>query len=106
MNSQDAELTAIVDEAEFCDYPLLWLITLAGPFLLTIAVLFIVWEFAGRNAMGRLVSTAVATFFFFGKFVILGGSEETIPLGMSLAQHIRCDCHWKRAGMRPDVLWQ
>lgn len=106
MNSQDAELTAIVDEAEFRrDYPLLWLITLAGPFLLTIAELFIVWKFAGRNAMGRLVSTAVATFFFFGKFVILGDSEGRFARHES-AQHIRCDCHWKRAGMRPDVLWQ
>jgi uncharacterized membrane protein len=76
MNSDKTEVTAIRDETAFRhNRPLAWLLTLAGPFLLTIAVLFIVRELAGTNAVWRLVSTAIATFFFFGKFVILGGSE-------------------------------
>lgn len=76
MNLDETEVTAVRDETAFRqNRPLAWLLTLAGPFLLTIAVLFIVRELAGTNAVWRLVSTAIATFFFFGKFVILGGSE-------------------------------
>ena len=76
MNSQETEVTAHKDETAFRkDHPIAWFLTLVGPFLLTGAVLFVVWELAGLNAVWRLVSTAVATFFFFGKFIILGGSE-------------------------------
>ena len=76
MSSQETEVTAQKDETAFRkDHPIAWFLTLVGPFLLTGAVLFVVWELAGLNAVWRLVSTAVATFFFFGKFVILGGSE-------------------------------
>ena len=76
MNSHETELTALKDEAAFRhNSPFTWLLTLVGPFLLTGAVLCVVWELAGPNAVWRLVSTAVATFFFFGKFVILGGSD-------------------------------
>jgi len=46
-----------------------------GPILLTGGTLFLVWELAGPKAMWRLASTALVTFFFFGKFVILGGVE-------------------------------
>ena len=76
MNSQETEVTALKDEAAFRhDFPVLWLLTLVGPFLLTGGTLFFVWELAGPKAMWRLVSTALATFFFFGKFVILGGVD-------------------------------
>ena len=76
MNSQETEVTALKDETAFRKaHPIAWFLTLVGPFLLTGAVLLVVWELAGLNAVWRLVSTAVATFFFFGKFVILGGSE-------------------------------
>lgn len=76
MNSQETEVTAQKDETAFRkDHPIAWFLTLAGPFLLTGVVLFFVWELAGPNAVWRLVSTAFATFFFFGKFVILGGGE-------------------------------
>lgn len=76
MNSQETEIAALKDDAAFRrDYPIVWLLTLVGPFLLTGGVLLVVWEWAGANAVWQLVSTAVATFFFFGKFVILGGSD-------------------------------
>jgi len=76
MNSQETEVTAYRDEAAFRrDYPLVWFLTLVGPFALTAGVLFVLYQLAGMNAVWRLVSTAFATFFFFGKFVILGGSE-------------------------------
>lgn len=69
-------MAALKDEAAFRrDYPIAWLLTLVGPFVLTGGALFVVWEWAGANAVWRLVSTAFATFFFFGKFVILGGSD-------------------------------
>lgn len=57
------------------DHPILWWLTLAGPFVLSAFVLFMVWEVAGVMAFWRLISTALATFSFFGKFVILGGSD-------------------------------
>lgn len=76
MNLCETELSAIKDEADFRrDHPFAWLLTLVGPFVLTGVLLFVVREFAGPNAVWRLISTAVATFFFFGKFVILGGSD-------------------------------
>ena len=76
MSAEETEVTAQKDEAAFRrDYPVVWWLTLVGPFVLTCGILFAVWELAGPKAAWRLVSTAVATFFFFGKFVILGGSE-------------------------------
>lgn len=77
-------MTAYRDEAAFRrDYPLVWFLTLVGPFALTVGVLFVLYQLAGPNAVWQLVSTAFATFFFFGKFVILGGSEGDL-LGCAL----------------------
>ncbi len=56
-------------------YPVVWWVTLLGPFVLTIWTLVVIWEAAGWNMVVRLLTTAAATFFFFGKFVILGGSD-------------------------------
>ena len=71
-----SDVTAGIDEAAFRrEYPVIWWLTLVGPFVLTSAVVFLVWEFAGPRVVWRLISTAVATFLFFGKFVILGGSD-------------------------------
>jgi uncharacterized membrane protein len=70
------EITSGLDEESFRrKFPVLWLLTLVGPFLLTGASLFLVWEFSGSRVVWRLISTAVATFVFFGKFVILGGGK-------------------------------
>ena len=70
------DVTAGIDETAFRrEYPIIWWLTLLGPFVLTASVVFFVWEFAGPRVAWRLVSTAVATFFLFGKFVILGGSD-------------------------------
>jgi len=80
MNSQETEVTAYRDEAAFRrNYPLVWFLTLVGPFALTAGLLFVIYELAGLYAVWRLVSTSVATFFFFGKLVILGGSEGDLP---------------------------
>lgn len=74
--SSETQVTAWKDEAAFRrDYPALWWLTLVGPFALTAGILLVILERAGGNAVGRLISTAVATFFVFGKFVILGGGD-------------------------------
>jgi hypothetical protein len=57
------------------NHPIAWLATLAGPFVVTGLVLASVAIFAGADYAWRLVVTAVVTFFFFGRFVILGGHE-------------------------------
>ena len=58
-------MTAVRDETAFRhNRPLAWLLTLAGPFLLTVAVLFIVRELAGTNAVWRLISPAIAILIF------------------------------------------
>jgi uncharacterized membrane protein len=70
------DITSGLDEEAFRQkFPALWLLTLSGPFVLTGVILFLVWEFSGAPMVWRLISTAFATFVFFGKFVILGGSN-------------------------------
>jgi uncharacterized membrane protein len=64
------------DEAQFRrDYPLIWLLTLIAPIAITIAILLLIWELYGWSSVWRLVTAAAATFFLFGKFIILGGTE-------------------------------
>lgn len=64
-----------IDEDKFRkEYPVLWWVTLIGPFAASILILLGVWYFAGPKVMGQLVTTAFATFFFLGKFVILGSN--------------------------------
>ena len=70
------EENAWKDEAAFrINYPFIWWMTLIGPFILSAVMLLAVWSFTSTSAMLRLLLTAVA-FFFFGKAVILGGSES------------------------------
>lgn len=53
--------------------PVVWVVTLVGPPLATLAILAALWLIRGPEFVRRLVMTAVATFFLFGRFVILGG---------------------------------
>lgn len=74
--SEQIEVRSQEDEVAFRrTYPVVWVVTLVGPFVLTAVLLFLIRELAGTRVMWRLVSTAAATFFFFGKFVILGGND-------------------------------
>ena len=57
------------------EHPTVWWLTLVGPFIATAGILLFVLKLSGANILWRLVTTAVATFFVLGKFVILGGSE-------------------------------
>lgn len=67
------------DEGLRRDHPVIWWATLIGPLILTVLILFVVLETSGGRGLWRLVSTAVTTFFLFGKFVILGGTDENNP---------------------------
>lgn len=60
-------------------YPALWLATLVGPFVLTVAILFLLGLFHGWGYVGKLLTTAVVTFFGAGRFVILGGNTRAVP---------------------------
>ncbi len=56
-------------------HPCFWWGTLLGPFVVTGLVVLSLGIGLGVEWTQRLLVTAVATFFFFGKFVILGGGE-------------------------------
>jgi hypothetical protein len=64
MNSQENEETTVRDEtASRPDDPLVWFLTLAGPFALTVGGLLVIYERIGMNEVWRLVSPAFAAFF-------------------------------------------
>lgn len=56
-------------------FPLVWWLTLIGPFALTIALLVMIALTMGAAYTQRLVTTMFVTFFFFGRFVILSGTD-------------------------------
>ncbi|MFN0198025.1 MAG: small multi-drug export protein [Planctomycetaceae bacterium] len=56
-------------------FPLVWWLTLVGPFALTIALMVLITITMGGAYMQRLVYTMLAAFFFFGRFIILSGSD-------------------------------
>lgn len=60
------------------EHPVIWLLTLVAPFALTAALLVVIAVVAGPQTAQRLIWTALASFFFFGKFVILGGSHDAL----------------------------
>ncbi len=68
------------DESRFADtfrqdHPWIWWATLVGPALLTAGMLAGVYLAHDGAYLQKLLATALATFFVFGRFVILGGVE-------------------------------
>ena len=68
-----------VAEKEFCDafrrdYPFWWLTTLLVPPLSAIVLCLVVGFTGGVVQLHKVLLTAAATFFFLGKFIILGSS--------------------------------
>jgi hypothetical protein len=59
------------------NYPVVWLATLIGPLVLTLCVVLLLGLLYGWGYAGKVVSYALATFFFFGRFVILGGKNSS-----------------------------
>ena len=73
---QDMLPAEINQDAKFRrEHPIMWWTTLVGPCFLSLLILVMVWQSSGSAFVWRLLTTAVATLFFFGKFVILGGTE-------------------------------
>lgn len=58
-------------------YPAVWLATLVGPFILTATILILFGLFSGWGHAGKLVTTAVLTFFGAGRFIILAGGDPS-----------------------------
>lgn len=61
------------------DHPVIWALTLFAPFVGTGLALLSVLVFEGGEFLRKLLAAAVATFFFFGRFVILGGTDVPGP---------------------------
>ena len=67
------------------NFPILWGASLVGPFLVTVAILVLMGMFGGWTLPGKYVTAALLTFFVFGRFVILGGTEGEVS---GWAEHI------------------
>ncbi|MBI1310627.1 hypothetical protein GC176_04900 [bacterium] len=76
-----AELTASLDKAEerlWLRHRAIWWATLAGPLLITIALLVTVFVAAGADFTQRLLTTALSGLFLFGRFIILAGHDPEV----------------------------
>lgn len=60
-------------------HPLLWFSTLIGPFAMTAMVLLALSVVVSPDYVKELLVAATFTFFFFGRFVILGGQQFLSP---------------------------
>jgi uncharacterized membrane protein len=63
------------------EHPWVWWTTLIGPPAAVLLVLGLLGALHGWGYVRKLVATAVATFFFFGRFVILGGESPSSATG-------------------------
>lgn len=68
------------------EHPIQWWTTLVGPFAATAAVLLAVLATHDLAYLQKLLVTAAATFFVFGRFVILGGVEADPAASEQLAE--------------------
>lgn len=57
---------------------LIWWTTLLGPIVVTLAVIGAVFLVAGADFAGKLIATAMAGLFLFGRFIILGGMDPDV----------------------------
>ena len=67
------------------EHPFGWWLTLVGPPIATVLLLALLAEYRGGDFAWRLAGTALATFFFFGRFVILGGSNGAAAMDSFLS---------------------
>lgn len=57
------------------ELPLAWAATLYGPLVISLLLLAAFYAVQGPGFTSKLLGTILATFFFFGRFVILGGTD-------------------------------
>ncbi len=56
-------------------FPVLWLVTLLAPVVVTVVLLVVLGLINGWDYPQKLVGHALATFFIFGRFIVLVGTE-------------------------------
>ena len=56
-------------------FPMLWLVTLLAPVVVTVVLLGVLGLIYGGDYPQKLVGHALATFFIFGRFIVLVGTE-------------------------------
>ncbi len=56
-------------------FPVVWIVTLIGPAVLTALILLFIGLTSGWGVAGKFVMASLVTFFVLGRFVILGGQE-------------------------------
>lgn len=56
-------------------FPMLWLVTLLAPVVVTVVLLVVLGLINGWDYPQKLVGHALATFFIFGRFIVLVGTE-------------------------------
>ena len=66
------------EETLWRSHRILWWATLAGPVLVTAAVLAVIYARSGGEFTGRLVTTAVSGVLLFGRFIILAGHDPEV----------------------------
>lgn len=79
--SEAEKLTASLDKDEdglWRRHRIIWLATLVGPVVVTLAVLALVYLAAGTEYTTRLVTTALTGIFLFGRFIILAGHDPEV----------------------------
>jgi uncharacterized membrane protein len=60
------------------ELPIAWVATLYGPVVLSLLIVAAFYVANGAAFTSKLLGTVLATFFFFGRFVILGGTDPEI----------------------------
>jgi len=80
-DSEPEDLAESLERAEerlWRRHRIVWWLTLVGPFLVTAAILTVVYTFAGGDYTTRLLTTALTGVFLFGRFIILAGHDPEV----------------------------
>lgn len=73
-SESDLDSDILSDQAFRQQYPVVWWLTLLGPFVVGFTVVALTWMLANPTTAAALVATALASFFALGRFIILGGA--------------------------------
>ena len=67
-------------------FPMLWLVTLLAPVVVTVVLLGVLGLIYGWDYPQKLVGHALATFFIFGRFIVLVGTEGAAAVSETAEQ--------------------
>ena len=68
------------------NWPISWLASLIGPFIVTGLVLAVLYFVGGGEVVQKIIGHAILTFFVFGRLIILGGGDENPDVQLSPGQ--------------------